>query len=490
MATESGKLSRRTVLHLVGKIIGGFGAVSLLAACSANNSGSIATTSTTSSMQTSSTKTQPAATQAKSTPASVIGTIRVALAGQDLATAKSWEQIATAFHKEHPGITVKIENVVGGNPFQKFETEMAGAAGHDVYQFQTKQIPAFAGKGAFTILDPYIAQSKVIAASDFFSALWDKCIVLGKVVSIPWNATPVALFYSIDLFKAAGINPPPTDWADKSWTRAAFVDTATKLTKETGSGRQFGFWQSTWWVYGFPWLWSDGVHMFNKDITKAQLTSTEVINNWQFLQDLMWKYRAWPTAQESTQGTAAMFLTGKIAMYLNGTYAIPPLKAAKASITWNVAAIPSGAAGRWTRDPSASVVIWKGSKQQATSWAFVEFVGGPQGQLITGRSGHGVPARTAVARSQAFLQQNDGVNWKVFVDALDHEGLQPVTDVWPEVDNTMIQGLGNMWNNRQTAREALTALQSQIQAILEKAKIYRARPTYRQSGWISSSTGY
>ncbi|MCL4544874.1 MAG: sugar ABC transporter substrate-binding protein [Chloroflexi bacterium] len=473
------RVSRRRIL---GMLSTGVASAALLAACGASSA-------TTSSQASTSAKAQATATQAKSTPSSAKGTIRVALAGFDTAQVAVWQKVADAFHKDNPSITAKIENVPG-NAYQKYETELAGGAGHDVYDYETKQLPAYGEKGVFTVLDPLIAQSKTTRPSDFFPTTWSKVLVDGKAMALPWDTTPVALFYSIDLFKAAGINLPPTDWTDKSWTRAAFVDTATKLTKGTGPGRQFGYFQSTWWVYGLPWIWSDGGHMFNKDITKAQLTSTEVINNWQFLQDLMWKQRVFPTAQESTQGSGAMFLTGKVGMYINGPYFIPSLLAGKASIKWNVAAIPSGTAGRWTRDPSDSVVIWKGSKEQDASWAFVEFVAGDKGQRIIGTGGRGVPARKAIARSKEFLNQPNGIDWKVFVDAVDHEGIQAVTDVWPQVDTTITQGLGNMWNNKETARGVATKLQPQIQAILDKAKSRRARPTYAQHGWTSSATGY
>lgn len=417
------------------------------------------------------------------------GTIRVALAGFDTAQVAVWQKIADAFHQATPSVTAKIENIPG-NAYQKYETEIAGGAGHDVYDYETKQLQAYGEKGVFTVLDPYIAKSTVTHAKDFFPTTWSKCLVNGKVMALPWDTTPAAMFYSIDMFQKAGLKTPTTNWSDPAWTRDAFVQLAQKLTSGTGAQKQFGYFQSTWWVYGFPWVWSAGGHMFDKNIQTAQLTQPAVVQSWQFLQDLMWKQHVWPSAQESTQGAGTMFLTGKVGMYLNGPYFIPSLLAGKASIKWNVAAIPSGSAGRWTRDPSDSAVIWKGSKQQDASWSFIEFLTGPTGQELIGTGGRGVPVRSAVAHSKTFLQQSNGINWKVFVDAVNQEGLQPVTDVWPQVDQTMTQGLGNMWNNRMTAQDAMNKLQPQIQAILQKAKSRRVRPTYQSSGWGASGTGY
>jgi multiple sugar transport system substrate-binding protein len=440
---------------------------SAAASSSAASSASAATaTSTQSAASTSAAAASTAAASAAPEAANAAGTIRVALAGLDIG-----------------------ENVPG-NSYEKYETEMAGGAGHDVYHMETKQLPAFGSKGVFTVLDPYIARSKVVAPSDYFYTPWSKSSLQGKMLGIPWDTAPAVLFYSKDLFQKAGLTPPPTDWSDKTWTRDAFLETATKLTTGSGVNSQYGYYQSTWWVYGFPWLWSDGGHVTDQNETKATLTDTKVVDTWQFLQDLMWKYKVWPSAQEATQGAASMFLTGKIGMYINGPYFIPALRNGKATIQWDVAVIPSGAAGRWTRDPADAVCIWKGSKLQDASWDFIEYLCGPKGELMLGQGGY-VPVRKEVAQSNAFLQHKGGVNWKVIVDGLDHEGVQPVTDVWTEMDNTLTQAIGGLYtNNKQTAKDVLTKLQPQIQSMLDQAKVRRERPTYSSSAGGTSAPAY
>lgn len=501
MAT-SGALSRRGfVSGLLSSTVG----VAVLAACggAAPSAGTTAPAPTTAGAAPTA---APAAAQATTAPAATsaaaaapttaaaaqptaaagtsaaAGTIRVALAGLDVGEVKVWQGIADAFHQQNPNVTAKIENVPD-TPYQKYETEMAGGAGHDVYDMETKQLPAFAGKGVFASLDSYVATSKTTAPAAFFYTPWQKCIIQGKLYGIPWDTSPATIFYSIDLFQEAGIKPPPNDWDDKTWTRDAFMDTVTKLTKGTGPNKQFGWFQSTWWVYGFPWLWSNGGHAFDQKIQKATLTDQKVIDTWQFLQDLMWKQKVWPSAQESTQGADVMFLTGKIGMYLNGPYFIPALRNGKAKVKWNVGVIPSGTAGRWTRDPADALSTWKDSKLKDAAWAWTEFFCGATGEQMLGKGGY-VPVRREVATSKDFLEQGDGVDWKVIVGGIDHEGVQPITDVWPEVDNTMRQGLGNVFNNKQSAKDALTALQPQIQAIIDKATVRRDRPTYSDTaGW-------
>lgn len=279
-----------------------------------------------------------------------------------------------------------------------------------------------------------------------------------------------------DLFQAAGVKPPPTSWADASWDWNAFLDTAQKLSKPDKT--QFGVTISTWWVYSLPWIWSNGDHEVDEALTKATFNTAGVIGGWQYLQDLRWKYNVW--AQPSQKDTG--FNVGGDAMFLSGPYSIPGLRAG-AKVPWAVGAVPKGKAGVWTRDPSNCYTIWTGSKNKDEAFQFLEFLSGPEGQLILGQSARGIPARKSVATSKAFLQQSN-VNWQVFVDAIDHDGLQAVTDVWPEMDSTIGKLIAPMWNNKSTVDAFVTQLNPVIQSLLDKAKVRRdLSSTYLPVGW-------
>jgi hypothetical protein len=94
-----------------------------------------------------------------------------------------------------------------------------------------------------------------------------------------------------------------------------------------------------------------------------------------------------------------------------------------------------------------------------------------------------IPARKSVATSKAFLDQSD-VNWQVFLDAIPHDGVQPVTDVWPDMDSAIDKMLTPMWNNQITVNDFVTRLNPVIQALLDKAKVRRdLSGSYLPVGW-------
>lgn len=502
---EGGDLSRRRCLRLLGLGAVGVTTAGLLAACGAGGTATTGAGTTSAGAVTAasltvsgSTSAAGAATTAKAatssaaatasgpTPTAVPapkssgkGNIVFELPGLDVQQAAVFQQMIDNFTKQ---TNIKVEVANTGLNWEKFAVQFAGGSGGDLYEYETKQMPHYAALDVFENLDPYIAKSKIVQPSDYFAITWSKGKVKGHQYAVPWDTTPVALYYNKDLFQQAGLQPPPTAWGDSAWDWNAFLSAAQKLTKPDKSA--FGVDISTWWVYSLPWIWSNGGHVVNEQLTKTQYSQQAVQDAWQFMVDLRWKYNVWA---QTTQKHAS-FATGGVGMMLSGPYTIPSLRAT-AKIPWDVAPVPKGKAGVWTRDPSDSLTIWQGSKNKDEAFQLLEYITGPDGQLIIGKGGRGVPARKAVAQSKEFLNQGDGINWQVFADGVDHEGLQAVTDVWPEMDSEVGKVIGPMWDNKASVSETTTKLDQVIQAILDKATVRRdlSQSYIPEGGWKSPS---
>lgn len=497
---EGGGISRRRCVRLLGLGVLGASAAGLLAACGAGATatGGGATTAasltvaastsaaaTTSAMATSSAK-AAATTAAKKggpTPTPVPpprssgkGTVVFQSPGLGIDEARPFQQIATDFQKK---TGIKVAYVDTGQSFEKFAVQFAGGSGGDLYEYETKQMPHYAVLGVFENLDPYIAKSTIVKPQEYFAITWNKGKVQGHQYAVPWDTTPVVVFYNKDLFQQAGVKPPSTTWGDPAWDWNAFVSACQKLSNPQHT--VFGCTISTWWVYSLPWIWSNGGHVVNEAMTKVQFSQQAVQDAWQYLVDLRWKYNVWAQPNQKDKG----FNTGGDAMFLSGPYSIPGLRAG-AKVPWNVGVVPTGKSGVWTRDPSDSLTIWNGSKNKDEAFQLMEYITGPEGQLVIGQSGRGVPARKSVAQSKAFLQQNDGIDWQVFATGPEHEGLQAVSDVWPEMDSEMGKLIGPMWNNKATVSATTTKMDQVIQAILDKATVRRdLSASYLPEGWKS-----
>jgi len=490
-------ITRRRCLRLVGA--GGIAAasVALLAACGAGGAAAPSSASVTaagatsgaaavaasarasSSAATGASAAASGSASAKASPApppksSGKGTVVFESPALGVDEKKPFEQIVANFNKQ-TGITV--EYVDTGLSFEKFAVQFAGGSGGDLYEYETKQVPHYAVDGVFANLDPYIAKSTIVKPEEYYAVTWSKGKIQGHQYAVPWDTTPVVVYYNKDLFQQAGVQPPSSTWGDDTWDWNAFLNAAQKLTKPDKS--VFGCTISEWWVYSLPWIWSNGGHVVNEQLTKVQFTQQQVIDAWQYLVDLRWKYNVWAQPSQKDKG----FNTGGNAMFLSGPYSIPGLRAG-AKVPWNVGVVPKGRAGVWTRDPSDSLTIWDGSKNKDEAFKLMEYITGPEGQLIIGKSGRGVPSRKSVATSKDFLEQGDAVDWKVFAEGPDHEGLQAVTDVWPQMDTQIGKTIDAMWKNKENVQSTTAKLNEVIQPLLDQAKVRRdLSGSYLDQGW-------
>lgn len=209
----------------------------------------------------------------------------------------------------------------------------------------------------------------------------------------------------------------------------------------------------------------------------------------QWLADLTWKEHVQPTAADAKANyTPFPFVDGMLAV-AGYSANLASLYAQKITgFRWNVGVLPTGTSGVWTRVPTSSAIVWKGTKQPDAAWELAEFLGSDAAQLILGLGGQGVPTRRAAARSATFLKQPNGIDWQVLVDAADHEGILPVTDIFPEMDALIIKELAPLWAGQQTAQQVTTALKPLLQHLLAGAKTRRDRTQFWQAhGWTRTA---
>jgi multiple sugar transport system substrate-binding protein len=78
----------------------------------------------------------------------------------------------------------------------------------------------------------------------------------GKQWGLPFLTTGSYLFYNMDVFDAAGIAYPTTDWDDETWTWSAALDLAKKLSSnvEDPATALYGWNEAIWPAEAVTWL--------------------------------------------------------------------------------------------------------------------------------------------------------------------------------------------------------------------------------------------
>ena len=270
----------------------------------------------------------------------------------------------------------------------------------------------------------------------------------GALQCIPQNASSLAVYYNVDAFKAAGIEPP-----GDSWTYDEFAAAAEKLTGDGKHG--VGLDLST--IRAAPWVWAAGGELVDdpENPTKFLFDTPEGRRGLEHVIAL--QSNGWaPNADEAdSQGVDERFMEGTVGMFLSSRRDVPVLRQIT-DFEWDVAPFPTD------RNRPASCTRTGSACPRTTNadaaWKWVEYALGAEGQEVLAASGRSVPSLKAVAESPLFLEPTDPpANSKVFIDALSQMHQLPVTKNWSEVEGLTDDVLEELYYGRIEPRRGLGA---------------------------------
>lgn len=282
------------------------------------------------------------------------------------------------FEEQNPGIKIKYTPTGSGDDYNaKLLSSIAGNSQPDVFFCGAESYRGYVKKGALLditdrfggdfALDDFIPSSKTIMQVD------------GKVYGISsCNVSPI-IYYNKDIFDAAKEPYPSSDPA-KCWTIDEFREVAKRLTTDEVYGC-YGLEQNATQMSGL--LATAGVSRFNEDYTKSGLNNDaakKVLTTIRDIREVDKSAPASSTLENAGMNAAQMLQTGKVAMLLDGSWALQELSTMDFPI--GIAPIPSF--GEVTTVGQAHLhAIGTQSKNQEEAWTYLKFLAGMdyQGQL-------------------------------------------------------------------------------------------------------------
>ena len=279
------------------------------------------------------------------------------------------------FNAAHDGkYKVDLQLLPYDQYWSKIDLAYASKKPYDTY-FWDVQAYGHYKAGLLADLQPYVdAAPELMDATQYPVALYDNWRFDGAhLFALPENLQTMALYYNKDLFDAAGMSVP-----DETWTWDSVRDAAHKLTKTAGSNTsQWGFTLGElggWWGVQTV-AWSRGGSFVDKPVepTKFQMTDDANVQAIKYLQDMIWKDKVAPTAEQTSavaQDTG-IFQTGKVAMFPGGSWNISAFKDVK--FKWDMAPIPKWTGARVPPFWFGGWVIPKDSKVPDAAFAFARW---------------------------------------------------------------------------------------------------------------------
>lgn len=379
----------------------------------------------------------------------------------DPAELAAYEKLVAAFMAQHPEIVVELRHVPSQSEYRRqLAAGFAAGAPPDVMLLNYRRIGAFAVDGVLEPLGPYLAQSKVLQEADFYREAITAFNFQGQLWCIPQNLSSLVVYYNQDLFAAAGLQPPASDW-----TWSDFLAAARTLTRDVdGDGRidQYGAGIEPSLYRLAPFIWQNGGEVVDDPAqpTRLALDSPAALEAFTWFVNLQVQEGVVPDAvAESAISSENRFLQGTLAMYFNSRRGVPTYRTIS-DFRWDVAPLPRfrQAAGILHSDGYCMAAA---TRDKEAAWTFIEYANSAAGQRLIAETGRTVPSLRQVAAEPVFLEPTlPPQNSRVFLDTLPVMRQVPTIAQWVAVEETANREIERAFYGQiSVAEAAATAVQ-------------------------------
>ncbi len=369
------------------------------------------------------------------------------------AELEAYQQVVDAFEQRYPEVDVTIVHVPAQDEhLAQLRSGFATGTPPDLFLLNYRHITPIAATGMLEPVGSRLGESTLIAEEDYADMALDAFRYPdGTLVCLPQNLSSLVVYYNRELFEAANLALPASDW---TWDD--FLAAATGLTDADGAAdgsAQYGLATEISTLRLAPFIWQAGGELVD-DLTRPTtltLDTPEARAGLQYITDLLQTSQAMPgRAENEEMEPIERFTSGGAAMLIESRQAVPALRE-NAGFDWDVAPLPQGAEAA-TVLHGAGFCMSRSVQDADAAWAFLEFAGGPNGQAILSQTGRIVPAISSVATGPAFLGAAAGdstpdaatpeaevsaaspANSQVFLDNISIMRRMPTTSTWPEIE--------------------------------------------------------
>ncbi len=240
---------------------------------------------------------------------------------------ESVKQGLDQFMKENPNIKVEYTTIPGGTQYiAKMQALVLGGEAPDVFFLQSDYYRDFVKRKSLLDITDRVNSEGV--AEDLIDSAVTLSTVDGKYYGIESCIVAPVLYYNKDIFDKAGLPYPPSD-PNKALAWPDFVSLAKQLTIKNGDKvDQYGVFGLENYYMTIAEIMSNGGNWFSEDLKSSAANTTEVKEALQAISDLRKKDGVSPEGKlltNSGMSAAQMLQTGKIAMLVDGSWALQEL---------------------------------------------------------------------------------------------------------------------------------------------------------------------
>lgn len=341
-------------------------------------------------------------------------------------------------------------------------------------------------------ITPFI-EAENFDTSDFYPLSLEVNKYEGLNTGLPLGLFPSYIYYNVDLFDAAGVDYPPSDFMDTSWTYETLRERAMLLTLD-GNGNdatspdfdpdnivQWGY--ADTWASGREWLAPWGAENVGRPTTDDYKTA--VANNEFWVEGLQWHSDAihvdhfFPgpdgVAAYESAGIGTPLDGGLLGMFHSHTWYLTELGFDGINFEVQIAPVPfNSSGGRVATIHADNFTIPAASEHKEEAWEVMKWLTAPE-QIVDVCLIYGcIPGRMSVSDDfRAALEANfPGLNYDVIFESinyLDNPNHESWVPQWGRVEDTMAFAQNTIFTGDNTdAQAVLDEANATIQALLDE----------------------
>lgn len=292
------------------------------------------------------------------------------------------QQVVDNFNAANAEINVTLSLVPDYDT--KLQTALAGGEPPDVFYVDSFRLPDLVAAGA---LEP--AEGNLTDPDDFYPALKDAFTIDGTFYCPPKDFSTLALQYNSDLFDAAGLDYPTSEWTwDELRSAAEQLTDADAGVVGVALNPDFARW--------IAFLYQAGGTVTDAELSTMTINSAEGMEAFSFLTELIDGGYAAQAADLDSGWPGEALGKGKAAITFEGNWIVPFLADQFPDLNYGVVELPTGAAGQATMAFTVCYGVPANGENTEAAFTLVDYLTGPEGMKDWTDLGLAMPTRQSL----------------------------------------------------------------------------------------------
>jgi multiple sugar transport system substrate-binding protein len=376
------------------------------------------------------------------------------------------------FHKENPGVRVRLQQIPWSAAHEKLLTAFAGETLPDVCQLGNTWIAEMVALNALEDLTPRVASSPIVAEANYFSGIWACNVIDERVWGIPWYVDTRVLFYRTDLLAAAGYDAPPTSWG-------AWREMMQQIQQRQGHDRYAILLPTNEWEQPTILGLQTGSTLLGDQGCQGNFSEPSFRRAMQFYGSLFDEGLAPKLPNTRVSNVWQEFARGTFAMYITGPWNVDQFRRrlpAELDDRWDTAPLPHPDETADTPGVSmaggCSLVMFRGAEPEEAAWQLIEFLSAPEQQARFYKLASDLPAHRE-AWTTTGLATDD--RFDAFHQQLENVRPLPTVPEWEQIAQRVWPAAERIIHGQASVEKSLRQLDAEADEVLEKRRWMLAR---------------